>query len=438
MPSRRYARLPAALLVGVLGLALTGGCAPSGGSDSVRIGARAGLRAHGTAVTGAPVGPPPAASDTWHRAWHAEDVLPDPLAATTTCRFSARLTAAGSTLRLTFGSPGPGVGYRILAGSVARPVAPHSLEVDATTSVPLHFAGSPDVTVAARAEVVSDPLALPVMAGTDVLVTVTASAGDGYHKVGLVEPGACSDAEVPAAATAPARAFPAPGRVRWLRSVLVDGPAVRSVVALGDSLTEGPVSPDFGYERWSDQLVAPGVAVVNAGVGGGALSGPGVMGTMRGVDREQQLLQGLHVNEPGALRPRIAQPHIDDLVLLLGTNDLGLGRSAEDVLDSMATIVTEASMSGTQLWFCTLLPRGETSGSALERKRLAVNDALLSGRFSLYGVKIIDTAAAVADPTAPNRLTPDYDIGDHLHIDAEGARRVGIAVRSALNAPKVS
>lgn len=360
-------------------------------------------------------------------------MFPDPTTITTTCRFSARLTATGSALRATFASVGPGHGYRIRAASVARPVAPHSLDVDAANSFPLQFGGSPAVSVAGRAEVMSDAVPLAVPAGSDVLVTITAEAGDAYRKAGVVEPGACTSTDLPGAATAPAQAFPGPGYVRWLRSLLVDGPPVRNVVALGDSLTEGPQSPTFGYDRWSDQLVAPGVAVANAGVGGGALSRMGMFGTDLGTERARRILDGPQV--PGA-RSRVAvpEPHVDDLIVMLGTNDLAFGQTTDQVMAAMNTVVTDATRSGTQLWFCTLLPRGAPSGSVIEQRRLAINLALLSGRFSPFGVKVIDTGAVFADPGATNQLAPAYDAGDHLHIDVVGAHLVGTVVRRALSA----
>jgi lysophospholipase L1-like esterase len=378
--------------------------------------------------------PAAAATDTWHRAWHAEAVFPDPTKTTTTCRYSARLTASGSSMRATFASAGPGRGYRLLGASIARPVAPHSLEVDAASSTPLSFSGSRAITVAGRAEVMSDAVALPVAAGTDVLVTVTTSAGDAYRKGGIVEPGACTPTDLPNAATAPAGSFGGPSHVRWLRSLLVDGPPVRSIVALGDSLTEGPESPAFTYDRWSDQLVGPGVAVVNAGVGGGALSRMGMFGTDLGTVRSRSLLRGPEV--PGTRTGyEMPQPHVDDMIVMLGTNDLGYGQTPEQVIAAMNTVVADATSSGTQLWFCTVAPRGAPRDSVVEQRRLAINAALLGGRFRPFGVKVIDTGAVVADPAAPNQLAPAYDAGDHLHIDADGARRVGIVVRRAISLP---
>ncbi len=422
MRLRSASRPQGALIGGVLGLAAAASCA---------VPAAQGTAGHTDAVVTAI--PAAAASDTWHRAWHAEDVFPDPTTTTTTCRYSARLTATGSLLRATFASDGPGPGYRLLHASIARPVAPHSLEVLPTSSLPLTFSGSRSIAVAGRAEVMSDAVALPVAAGSDVLVTITASAGDAYRKGGFVEPGACTPTDLPGAATAPASSFSGRSHVRWLRSLLVDGPPVRSVVALGDSLTEGPESPTFTYERWSDQLVAPGVAVANAGVGGGALSRLGMFGTDLGTARGRDLLRGPEV--PGARSGyEVPQPHVDDLIVMLGTNDLGYGQSAEQVIAAMNTVVADATSSGTQLWFCTLLPRGAPRDSVVEQRRLAINAALLGGRFRPFGVKVIDTGSVVADPTAPNQLAPAFDAGDHLHIDADGARRVGIVVRRALTA----
>lgn len=417
MRPRSASRLLAPVVVVTTAVGLAVSCAVPAGHEgptsSAAVAAPAAASGE-TAVVVAPAAPTPR---SWNLAWRAEDTFPGVTDTTTTCRFSARLTADGDALRAEFGSTGAGRGYPLISASVARPVAPHSLEVAEGSSVPLTFAGSPGVDVAARASVLSDPVALPVRAGEDVLVTVTAGAGDAYVKGGLNEPGACSAGPVDAPATASPDALTEAGNVRWLHSLLVEGTDARSVVALGDSLTEGPSSATYAYERWSDHLDEPGVAVVNAGVGGNAISRPGLYFTVDGVTRARALL---------------AEPGVDDVVLLLGTNDLGLGQSADEVLGAIDEVADAAQAAGVQLWVGTLLPRGAGRGTQLEQSRQAVNASLLDGRLTERGVRVIDTASAVADPDRPRHLLGAYDAGDHLHVNADGARALGLVVRQSM------
>src|SRR3954470_822442 len=353
----------------------------------------------------------------WHLAWRAETVLPGVTTATSTCRFSTRLTSARTSVRVEFSSPAEGAGYRLLGGSVARPLGRGSLDVAEPTSLPLTFSGSPSVKVRGLGTVASDPLPMTVAANSDLLVTVTASAGDAYSKGTTTDPGACSAGPVTNPATASAQALSSgPPFVRWLRSVQVEGVPVRSVVALGDSLTEGPRGA-AGYQRWSDLLVRPGVAFANAGVFGNALSRQGLFGTQDGVSRARALLK---------------EPNVNDVVLLLGTNDLSFFRSSEQILASMEEVASAAADAGVRLWVATLLPRGAPIGDRTERNRLEVNDGLRDKRFANKGVRVIDTSAALADPTTPTRLRPACDFGDGVHLNAEGTRVLSESIGQAL------
>ena len=41
---------------------------------------------------------------------------------------------------------------------------------------------------------------------------------------------------------------------------------------------------------------------------------------------------------------------------------------------------------------------------------------------------VIDLDAAVRDPANPNRLLPEYDTGDHLHLNVAGYQKMAEAI----------
>src|SRR3954451_21024983 len=102
----------------MIAVALVGGVAcgtPSDEGSPISVG-------RATVVVAAPQSANLTEAPAWHLAWRAETVFPGVTTATTTCRFSTRLTAAGTSMRVEFSSPGEGAGYRLLGASVARPL----------------------------------------------------------------------------------------------------------------------------------------------------------------------------------------------------------------------------------------------------------------------------------------------------------------------------
>jgi lysophospholipase L1-like esterase len=354
----------------------------------------------------------------WHLAWRAESVFPTSTATTTSCRFDARLTGYGSRVRAEFTSRVGSAGYSIVAASLAIPVTSTGLDVLAGSSQPLTFGAGASVAVLPGHTVLSDPLPLTVQPGTEVAVTVTATAGDAPGKAGRPEPAACGIGQPADVANAAGSAFPQPASVRWLRSLLVEGPPQRSIVALGDSITEGAAPATMGYTRWSDQIADTGAVAANAGVSGGVVNGWGLYGSPSGTDR---------------VRAVLAEPDVTDLVVLLGTNDLTAGSAAGPVLDGLSNILAQAQARGVHVWMGTITPRSSLPWSTFqEQQREFINAILRSSWLTSRGGSLIDTDFAVRDPRSPTHLLPLFDSGDHLHPNVAGERALGQAVLARL------
>src|SRR5207245_5986485 len=98
----------------------------------------------------------------------------------------------------------------------------------------------------------------------------------------------------------------------FLSAVLVDAPAgARTVVAFGDSITDGNGSTPDANRRWPDLLArrsAPsGVAVANAGI-----SGARMLGDRMGANALARFEQDV-----------LSQPGVRSVVVLMGINDIG-------------------------------------------------------------------------------------------------------------------
>jgi lysophospholipase L1-like esterase len=354
----------------------------------------------------------------WHLAWRAESVFPASTTTTTSCRFDAQLTGYGSRVRAEFTSRDGSAGYSILGASLATPLTNSSVALLPGSSRPLTFGARGSVAVPAGHAVLSDPLPLSVEPGTLVAVTVTMTAGDASAKAYRAEAAACTPGQPASVATAPASAFPQASAVRWLRSLLVEGPSQRSIVALGDSITESASPETMSYDRWSDRIADTGAAVANAGVGGGAVSRLGMFGSALGTERARAVL---------------AEPNVTDLVVLLGTNDLAMGSGAGPVLDGLSDILAQARARGVRVWMGTITPRHDSTWTAAqEKQRELVNANLRSSWLTSRGGTLIDTDHALRDATSPTRLWPAFDSGDHLHPNVAGERTLGSTVLAAL------
>lgn len=193
----------------------------------------------------------------------------------------------------------------------------------------------------------------------------------------------------------------------------------RGIVAFGDSLTDGRGSTTNGNDRWPDRLAArlrrharTEVAVLNAGIGGNALVRGGLGPT------------GLTRFERDVLTPR----GVRWVIVLLGVNDLGTRRDPDvvgELVRGYEQLASAAHARGLLVYGVPLLPFAGSQYTEREPARQQVNAWIRSaGCFDA----VLPLDAAVAEPGAPERLAPEYDSGDHLHLNPAGYQRMADAI----------
>lgn len=388
-----------------------------------------------------PAGPPL----FWVGSWAASQQIPEPRNALApddlrdaTLRQIVHLSAGGAILRVHLSNAFGTAPLHVSGVHIARALAAASPAIESASDRPLTFHASPDVTIPAGAEFLSDPIAYPVTPGADLAVSLhfdappepqTGHPGSRATSY-LVHGDAVAAADLPGARTVE----------HWYQLAGVDvaaAPDAASIVILGDSITDGHGATTDGNDRWPDVLARrlqkePALrrfGVLNQGIGGNHL-----------------LTDGLG---PSALarfdRDVLAQAGVQYVMVLEGINDLGgLARTAgvsaaehaaftQRVIAAYEQLIARARGHHLRMLGCTLLPYLGSGyyhpGPASEADRQAVNAWIRTpGHFDA----VVDFDRVVEDPDHPGHLLARFDSGDHLHPSPAGYAAMANAIPLSL------
>ncbi|WP_116136830.1 SGNH/GDSL hydrolase family protein [Trinickia diaoshuihuensis] len=400
----------------------------------------------GALLTGAAAVQPAHAAwvDTWAASvqpiWAADALplptgIPDTLEQSTV-RQLVRVSIGGRRIRLALSNE-YGATPVVVGGAHVAALSNELATIDTSTDRTVTFGGRPATTIAPGKRVVSDPIDMPVPALAPLAVSVylpqrtplTTFHWDGRQQAQVVSGNHLSD---------PKLAGPAPLDARLLLSeVLVDAPnKTDTIVALGDSITDGRGTTMDADRRWTDDLTRSlannHVPVINAGISGGRLlsDGMGVSGLAR-------------LN-----RDVLARPNIKTVIVLLGTNDIGWPGSsfapneapmkAPMLIAGYRRLIERAHARGVRVVGGTIAPfEGALEGTDVhgyytpdkDKVRQEVNAWIRqSGVFDA----VADFDSVLRDPTHPTRLLPAFDVGDHLHPNDAGNAAMAKALSPAI------
>ncbi len=354
-----------------------------------------------------------------------------------TLRQTVRISAGGAKLRVRLTNA---FGDRPLAIGAARValLAADGSEVPGGSRW-LSFGGARSGVVPMGSPFVSDEvdLAVPALAKLAISLYLPQATGPcTCHSVGLeaTEVSAAGDfaaAPFTPAETSLARAF--------LGSVEVDAAAdARTLVVLGDSISDGVGSTPGAQRRWPDRLAERLAARGGAawGVANQGISGNRILNNWFGESALARLDRDV-----------LALPGVSAVILFEGVNDLGMGFgkmagpfaqmlsakdkvSAPQVIQGYRQILDRAHARGIRVIGATIAPY---KGALLwtpegEAARQEINAFIRSGAFD----GLIDFDAVIRDPADPAAMRADYHMGDHLHGNDAGYRAMGDAVDLAL------
>ena len=254
------------------------------------------------------------------------------------------------------------------------------------------FGGKPNVTVAPGQMVLSDPIPLnwvgkpgdPMLANRKLAVSFHVVGESGpitWHAKALTTSYLSGPRTGALGAEETEAAFPFT-TTSWyfLDAVQMDVPGATTVVAFGDSITDGTGSTINGDDRWPDifsrrvhAAFGERFSVVNQGIGGNQVIGPvnylaePAPGGPRALDRLD--------------RDIVALPNVSTIIWLEGINDFGIGgETVAAVTDGVREGVKRlrAGIPGVNIFMATLTSSlnsaNVTHGTpAIEEKRQAFN-----------------------------------------------------------------
>jgi lysophospholipase L1-like esterase len=292
----------------------------------------------------------------------------------------------------------------------------------AGSDVPVTFGGQPSTTVAVGDLAVSDSIAFPVTALSDVSISMyipepVASATS--HQLGLqTNYVASGDVSGDATLTNPQTN----GSYYFLVNLDVQNPAATgAVAALGASITDGYTSTSDANERWPNDLAS---RLLGAGLTVGVLN-QGISGNDLLTDGAGQ--SALHRFS----RDVLSQPGVQWVIVSDDPiNDLGSSNppAADQLIAGLQQLIASAHQSGLKYLCSTLTP---FEGAAYwtptgETGREAINAFVRSSSSGCDG--IVDQDTATHNPAAPTEYLPAYDSGDHLHPNDLGYQAIANCV----------
>jgi lysophospholipase L1-like esterase len=386
----------------------------------------------------------PLLAQHWVGSWAASQQIPEPANSMPpeefhdgTLREVVHLSTGGRRIRLHLSNAFGTSALVLNSVHVARPGAGADAaalgKIDPSTDHALHFAGSESVTIPPAADFVSDTVDMPVPAGADLIVSIhfteppsPQTGHPGSRQYTYIAHGD----QVSAVQLQDAKRFE-----HWWSLSGVDVEQAKpswSIVALGDSITDGHATTTNGNDRWTDDLArrlasSPAmrdVGVLNQGIGGNHL-----------------LTDGLGPNALARFdRDVLAQTAARVVIVLEGVNDLGLvaripnvtqeRRDAQvaGIIGAFEQIIVRAHAQGLKVVGCTITPFAGSDyyhpDAADEAAWQKVNAWIRQpGHFDA----VVDLAKAVEDPEHPDRMLPKYDSGDHLHPGPVGYKAMGDA-----------
>ncbi|HEY0973187.1 MAG TPA: GDSL-type esterase/lipase family protein [Solimonas sp.] len=337
-------------------------------------------------------------------------------------------TLGGERLRLRFSNL---TGDRPLTlSSVRVAVALLGPAVNPARDAVVHFDGRPQAVIAPGAEQLSDPVELPFAVGENLAISFHVDGESGpmtWHAVafdvsyvGLPGTGDTTGDTSGLSFTQPT--------IGWffLNGVDVErADALGSIVAIGDSITDGAFQVPATNTRWPDGLAS---RLQSAGIPMGVLN--------LGINSNTvTAAPDLSVNEGEPLVQRferdvLQRAGVRAVLIFEGTNDIPRGVTAEAVYAGLRAVAARAQRAGLCAVVGTIAPRLDVAPygwNVVEHEPVRQQLNALIRQSTAFDA-VADFDVVLRNPVLPNTPFLPYYFPDLLHPNSLGFQRIAAAV----------
>jgi len=393
-----------------------------------------------------------AADRPWARSWGASPQAP--MAATgpfpgsptfhdQTIRQVVRLSGGGQQVRIRFTNEYGTAPVTIGSAHLARAAADGAIQPDSDHL--LTFAGKPTAVIPAGAPLLSDPVDMPVQPLTRLSISlylpgqVNACTCHGTS----AETGYVAAGDATGAAAMPGAVGSLLPRAMISAVEVATSARARTIVAFGDSITDGVGATVGADKRWPDQFAERLLAA----------GGPAVYVSDQGISGNRVLNDGFGANALARFdRDVLATPGLGYVIVFEGINDIGISFmpraqdgpladfiktfagapvTADDIIAGYRQLIARAHARGVKIYGATITPY-EGAGTDTpegEQVRQVVNSWIrAAGNFD----GVLDFDAVWRDPAHPTRIREGFHAGDHLHGSDAGYRALAASIDLSL------
>ncbi len=386
-----------------------------------------------------------AAEARWAMTWGCAPQLtepnnlpPAPLANSTLRQF-VRTSTGGKKIRVRFVNIFGADAVVIHAARVALAARQGSTgggEINPASDTALTFHGAVEVIIPKGETVFSDAVDFNLPALADMAVSIC--FGDISATTITGHPGSRTTSFIVASNFVSAASLPdAKKAAHWylLTGIEVQSDAAKTIVVLGDSITDGRGSTTDGNNRWPDILAqrlhtnAPtaNVGVANVGIGGNAIFGGLGPAAVKRFDRDV-----------------LEQSGVRYLILFEGVNDIGGAHGeraatlATNLIQAYTQFADKAHAKNIRVYGATITPFGGNGYFSVEHEAIRQQVNAWT-RTNLFYDGVIDFDAAVRDPADVMKFKAEFHPGlnanDWLHLNPAGYKAIGNAIDLNLFVP---